>query len=239
MRLDLLEAHRRASGPLADLENATSAVADAGDTPRGLLRVTAPVDFDRLFAPIVVDFMRRYPEVAVHIDLSARRVDLVAEGFDLAIRGGNLEDSSLMVRKLANVELRLFAAPAYLEKHGKPKRVADLADHECILFRPEGSSQVWELEGGKKQDSVEVTGRLGSSEFAFVRSACIEGAGIARMPAHLGTDAVRQGKLVHVLPKRTFSRGGLSLIYPSARPLPAKARAFRDFLVEAFENPPW
>ena len=231
--------YRRASGPLADLASATSAVADAGDTPRGLLRVTAPVDFDRLFGPIVVEFMARYPEVSVQIDLSARRVDLVAEGFDLAIRAGTLEDSSLIARKLATVDLQLFASPAYLEKHGAPKRVRDLAGHECLLFRPSGTKQQWSFEGGKQPEVVEVTGRLGSSEYAFLRSVCLAGAGIARMPSHLGSDAVRAGTLVRVLPKRHLGRGTLSLLYPSARHLPAKARAFRDFLVAAFEPPPW
>ena len=231
--------YQRASGPLADLENATSAVADAGDTPRGLLRVTAPVDFGRLFAPIVSDFMRKYPEVSVDIDLTGRKVDLVAEGFDLAVRGGTLEDSSLIARKLAVVELQLFAAPAYLAERGTPKRVADLADHECVLFRPKGETLEWTFAGGKKTEAVEVRGRLRSSEYAFVRSACIAGAGIARMPSHLGQLDVQQGRLVRVLPKRYCNRGGMSLMYPSARHLPAKARAFRDHLVAAFETAAW
>jgi DNA-binding transcriptional LysR family regulator len=231
--------YQRASGPLADLENATSAVADAGDTPRGLLRITAPVDFGRLFAPIVAEFMQKYPEVSVDVDLTGRKVDLVAEGFDLAVRGGNLEDSSLIARKLAVVELQLFASPAYLAEHGTPKKVADLVEHECILFRPTSESQQWSFAGGKKAEAVQVSGRLRSSEFAFIRTACVAGAGIARMPSHLGTMDVRDGRLLRVLPKRYCNRGGLSLMYPSARHLPAKARAFRDHLIAAFENAAW
>jgi len=231
--------YQRAAGPLADLENATSAVADAGDTPRGLLRITAPVDFGRLFAPVVADFMRKYPEVSVDVDLTGRKVDLVAEGFDLAVRGGNLEDSSLIARKLSVVELQLFASPAYLAEHGTPKKAADLEGHECILFRASGDTKEWTFAGGKKAEAVQVSGRLRSSEFAFIRTACIAGAGIARMPSHLGAIDVRDGRLIRVLPKRYCNRGGISLMYPSARHLPAKARAFRDHLIATFESASW
>ena len=231
--------HRRAAGPLEDLENAAAVIADAGDVPRGLLRVTAPVDFGRLCAPIVADFMAEYPEVSVHVDLSARQVDLVAEGIDLAIRGGTLADSSLIARKLATVELQLFASPGYLEAHGTPRRLKDLAGHQCILFRPDGDTQRWTFEGGKKEESVEVRGRLATGEFSFVRSACLTGLGIAIMPAHLANDACDAGRLVRVLPKRFSARGAISLVYPSARHLPAKARAFRDHIIEAFDRPPW
>ena len=231
--------YRRAAGPLADLEHATTAVAEAGDTPRGLLRITAPVDLGGLFGPLVASFMAEYPEVSVLFDLSGRKVDLVAEGFDLAIRGGTLEDSSLIARKLTNVRLHLYASPAYLEEHGTPSTVQELAEHECILFRPEGPTQRWVFEGGPDEEIVEVGGRLGSGEFAFLRSACLAGAGIARMPSHLGAREVREGSLVRLLPERWLERGSLSLIYPSARHLPAKARAFRDFMVKTFDDPPW
>ncbi len=182
---------------------------------------------------------RHYPEASVDIDLSGRRVDLVAEGFDFALRGGALEDSSLIVRKLAVVELQLFASPAYLAERGTPKKVKDLAEHECILFRPTSDTKEWTFAGGRKAEAVQVTGRLRSGEFAFIRSACVAGLGIARMPSHLGTMDGREGELVRVLPKRHCNRGGISLMYPSARHLPAKARAFRDHVIAAFETSPW
>jgi len=136
------------SRALSGIDEATEAVADLTDIPRGTVRLTAPADMgDRLLAPALTRFASRYPEVHLEVSLAQRVVDLVHEGFDLAVRIGKLTDSRLVARPLGPVRAGVFASPRYLKRRGRPRSVAELASHECLLFRSPAGGAVWELVG--------------------------------------------------------------------------------------------
>ena len=224
----------RASRGLAGVEEAGAAVADLQGSLRGPIRVTAPVDAGVwLIAPVIARFVALHPAVHVDAVLTGRIVDLVAEGFDFALRAGGVRDTSLVARKLAHVDAALFATPAYLARKGTPARPADLASHDCILFRPDRGRVTWTLTGPAGEETVEVTGPVGADDFAFVQRIVLAGAGIGLLPSFLCSEAAASGGLVRVLPGLTGLGGNFHLVYPSARYLPARAAAFRDFVLAA------
>ncbi len=225
------------------LRSASDVVSALVDTPRGALRVTAPNDLAWVFlAEVFTRFVARYPEVTLEVVLTPRTVDLVAEGFDVAIRAGTLRDSSLVARKVADTEGGLFASPAYLAKHAAPKSIEELDAHEHVVFRPQRGRARFMLEPscstrGEKVP-VELRGRLGADDFSFVRSAVLAGAGIGLMPLFMAQDAAREGRLVRVLPGLSWRDGALYLVHASGRHVPRKIVVFREFLVEAFRTLP-
>ncbi|HEY8944964.1 MAG TPA: LysR substrate-binding domain-containing protein, partial [Polyangiaceae bacterium] len=150
----LFESIRPALAVIAESINATAV---RGAEPRGRVRMSCPPDFDELLAPYVARFCHDHPGVAVEISLSARNVDLIAEGYDLALRGGDLHDSGYVVRGTVRSAFALFAAPAYLRKRKRPRRVGDLAEHVCIGVHPAGGRATWRLSGGAKTETVRVT----------------------------------------------------------------------------------
>ncbi|MEM9459102.1 MAG: LysR family transcriptional regulator [Myxococcota bacterium] len=222
---------------------ALTAILDASEAatsrrvPRGTVRITAPPGVGSEALPeLVTRFVARYDEVAVEVDLSASAPNPVESGFDLAIRGGPQPDSSLVVRKLRNIPLRLYAAPGYLSRAGSPGRPEDLATHDCVLFRGRQGRCCWRLTGPDGDVEVIVRGRLGSNGLPFVRRAAIAGAGIALLPEPTGESAVRRDLLAPVLPDYALTASPLYLIYPSARHVPLRVRLFRDFLLEHFPS---
>ena len=218
--------------PVNTLRLAAAAAESAQDTPRGVLRVTAPVEFGEALGSLLADFTRRCPDVHVQVELTGRYVDLIREGFDVALRVGELTDSSLVARLLGRVELRAFASPAYLERRGVPAEPAELPEHDCVLFRAPSGTDRWELVRGDSSVSVEVSGAVGGDDFGFVRTATVHGAGVGLIPSLAAEHEVAAGRLTPVLPGWHSHRTKLHLVYPSARFLPAKVRAFRDFLLE-------
>lgn len=243
-RLHLTEAgaafHARAQRALTELGEARDAAGEQQDAPRGTVRITAPVDVGVEFlADIVARFVRRHPEIKVDVNLTARTVDMVEEGFDLALRAGRLRDSSLVARKLGNIEGRLLAAPSYLERHGTPETVLDLERHECVLFRPHDGACMWQLTGPEGNERVEVRGSVSADDFTFVRKAALAGAGITLLPWVLSVRDVIGGKLVRVLPEHAARGSQLHLVYPSARHMPRRVAVFRDFVVASMTPPPW
>jgi DNA-binding transcriptional LysR family regulator len=224
----------RASRGLAGVEEAAAAVADLQGSLRGSVRITAPVDAGVwLLAPVVARFVALHPAVHVDVVLTGRVVDLVAEGIDFALRAGVLRDASLIARKLGRADLALYATPAYLARKGTPARPADLARHDCILFRPDRGRATWTLTGPAGVEEVEVGGPVGADDFSFVQRIVVAGAGIGLLPSFLCTDAASTGGLTRVLPEHRGPGGPFHLVYPSARYLPARATAFRDFLLAA------
>ncbi|HEU4534437.1 MAG TPA: LysR family transcriptional regulator, partial [Polyangiaceae bacterium] len=226
-RLSLTEAgaafYERASRGLAGVEEAAAAVADMQGALRGPVRVTASVDAgERLLAAPLSRFARRHPGVHVELVLTARVVDMVEEGFDLALRAGPLRDGSLIARKVGHSEGGAFASPRYLARHGAPSRVEDLARHRCVIFRPTRGRAVWALTGPAGEERVEVGGPLGADNLSFVRAAVLAGVGVGILPSFVCARAVERGRLVRVLPEyRTFS-ATLNLVYPSARYVPRR-----------------
>lgn len=219
------------------LRGATAVVTAESETPRGLLRVTAPTDVACHFLPdIVARFVKRYPEVHVELVLTSRTVDLMAENIDIAVRAGVLRDSALVAKKLRDSEAHLFAAPSYLAVHGAPRTPADLESHDCVLFRAQNGRARWALESKNDKATVHVGGRLAADDFGFVLGAAIAGLGIALIPRFLAGAAVADGRLVRVLPSFGQPTGALYAVHASSRHVPRKVAAFRDALVEAFEK---
>jgi DNA-binding transcriptional LysR family regulator len=225
---------------LAALTEAEHLVAESQGEPRGAVRVTVPVGMDRSFlSDVVANFVRRYPAIRVDVSFTNRVVDLVAEGFDIGLRGarnGHLPSSSLIVRKVAQLSLWLFAAPSYLKDRRAPRRPADLKNHDLILFGPLGACKDCKLIGPNGPEPLEITGALSSDDFLFVRELVLRGAGITLMVPRI--DDLRSGALVRVLPDYEVQDLSLSVILPSNQHLPRRVVLFRDALVEAFKTFP-
>ena len=239
-RLSLTDAGRayyeRARDALAALDDAEQAAVSLGSEPRGLVRFTAPVDLADDLAPIVSTFLRDHPAVRVLALLTARYVDLVKEGFDLAVRAGPLTDSSLLARKIADTELGLFASPAYLDKAGRPRRLAQIAGHECVLYRGDGETMIWKLTGPQGDEQVTVRGRADSDEFAFVRAMVVAGLGIGLAPVHLFAPLVESGALERILPRYARRSAPVHLVWPSRHFEPLAVALFRKALADALPD---
>jgi len=219
------------------LRAATSVVTNESEAPRGLLRITAPNDLGTLLlADIVTRFCQRYPEVQIEVVLTPRTVDLVAEGIDLAIRAGVLRDSSLVAKKVAESELRLFASPTYLAKRGTPRTTADLASHDTVLFRSKNGRAKWTLECRQEKTSVEVKGAVSGDDYAFLLAATVSGAGIGLLPRFTAEAELRSGGLVRVLPTHATTGGAMYIVHASSKHVPRKVAAFRDFMIESLRT---
>jgi DNA-binding transcriptional LysR family regulator len=222
------------------LDEATGIVKEMGTEPQGLIRLTAPPDLGATLAEILARFLRRYPKISFELSLVSRTVNLVEEGFDLAIRAGRLQDSSLVARKVGSSEVGLFASPSYLKRRGKPKVLADLAEHECVLYRSKGSKATWRLSGPAGDESVEVRGVVSADEMSFVRQAVVAGLGIGLVPAELvAATADRKGILatppagaVRLFSDYAMRGGAVYVVAPTSHYQPARVTLFRDFLIE-------
>jgi DNA-binding transcriptional LysR family regulator len=241
-KVELTEAGRvfydRASRALAGLEDAEAAVVDLQSSLRGTLRVTAPADAGAgILAPLIARFVERHPAVHVECVLTARVVDLIAEGIDFAFRASKVVDSSLVARRLLTRDGALYAAPSYLARRGTPGQVADLAAHDCVMFRADQGRTRWTLTGPSGDETVEVRGPISADDFAFVHQAALRGVGIALLPQFIAQASVARGELVRVLPERLGLRGLWHLVYPSSRYLPRRAALFRDFVLSELAEP--
>jgi DNA-binding transcriptional LysR family regulator len=226
--------HREVMPLLSRLEEAADDVSRSSASVRGRLRVNVDPTFARLvLAPRVGSFLSAHPEL--HLDLVIRDQigDLVAEGFDAAVRFGEPEPSTLIARRLFRVRVLTCASPAYLEQRGKPRFPPDLANgHECLLFRDPttGTPFPWEFYQGKKKISVPVTGRLIVNDALAHLEACRAGFGVAQIFALGSTRDLATGQLVNLFPDWPDELFPLYAYYPSRHFLPAKVRAFLDFL---------
>lgn len=228
--------YERVAPHVAGLRDAAQVAGEREEQPRGTLRVTAPVDVgEALLGDIFVRFLARYPQLRLDVDLSARQVNLVEEGFDVALRATQkLKDSSLIARKVADLEFHAFASAGYLTRKGTPRTPEELTRHDCVLFRPVDGHSEWSLASEGAERRVAVTGRSGGNELAFVRAMVRAGAGVGLLPAFYASTDVTQGSLVRVLPTWWTPSGSLYMVYAGARHIPRKVVAFRDFLVESF-----
>jgi DNA-binding transcriptional LysR family regulator len=223
--------------PVMQLHQAARVAGAVDPTPHGRLRVTAPNDLgSTLVADAVSEYVARYPEVSVEVDLSVRVVDLVAEGYDVAIRAGRLADSSLAARKVGTLEAVIVGSPAYVARRGTPQRLDDLSRHALVLFRAPSGRSAWMLRGPEGEVALEVKGHLSTDDFAFVRAATLKGAGLALLPRVAVAPLIRVGELVRVLETYEANLGALYVVHPSTRHVPAKVTAFRDIVVEVFER---
>lgn len=244
-RLSLTEVgaafYERAANIVAEAREAELAVSRLHAAPRGTLRLDAPVAFGvRHLAPLLPEFMRRYPELKVDITLNDRFVDLVEEGHDLAVRIAHLPDSSLIVRKLADSRRVVCASPDYWARNGRPSKPADLATHNCFEYSYLATRGEWRFRGPEGPVSVRVQGTLSANNGDFSRVAAVGGLGVTLVPVFMACDDLRAGRLEPALEDFEMEPQGVHAVYPHNRHLSAKVRAFVDYLVESFgPTPPW
>ena len=219
---------------LDDLKEADGALQAAQTTPSGVLRVSAPVTVTLVgLSEAIPKFLDRYPDLSLDLSLDDRRVNLIEEGFDLALRGSdNLEDSGLIARKLMTMEHVLCAAPLYLEKNGRPERPKDLTRHNCIQFSLSDHATKWSFSSGSRSENVPVRGRYKVSSSLAVREALRAGFGLSLIPRMYVADNLASGRLCAVLENWSPNETSLYAVYPSRRYLDSKVRVFLDFLVE-------
>jgi len=226
---------------LAQMEEADLSVSQLQATPRGKLRVNAPMSFSLLrLAPALPDFLALYPEIDVDLVMNDRRVDLMEEGFDLAIRIGRLTDSSLVARKLSPVQRLIVASPAYLAERGTPEVPADLRRHDCLCYSNADTIDEWRFcEADGRPVTIEVKGRVRANNGDLLRIAALRGLGFVDLPNFLVAGDIESGALVPVLQDYVKQDGGVYAVYPHARYLPPKIRVFIDFLAERWGGAEW
>jgi DNA-binding transcriptional LysR family regulator len=226
---------------LADLDEAEQSASASAITPRGTLRLSAPVTFgERHLAPAIGGFVERYPDMRFDVELSDRAVDLVDERFDAALRIGAIGSQNLVGRTIGETWMVCCAAPGYLERHGEPKRPEDLAVHECLTYEYASQRHMWlfrERDGSTGQ--VKVSGSVHANSGRFLEALALEGRGIACEPDFIVGPEVRAGRLVAILLAFQPPPSTIQLVYPSRRHLSAKVRAFADFLRERFAAAEW
>jgi len=239
-RLSLTEAGEtylaQAGGLLAELEDLDALLSQGASKASGRVRVTAPVSFGmRFLGRAIAGFQRQHPQVEVELSLNDRKVDLVEEGFDLAIRVSNLADSSLIARPLAKVRDRLCAAPDYLLRHGVPQHPDDLTRHDCLIYTLTSQPTLWEYQGPDGDTGrVRVKGSLRANNGDILTDAAIQGMGIIRQPEFLLRQALEDGRLQAILPDYQWLCLDVSAVYPVRRHVPGKVRVFVDYLVDFF-----
>ena len=233
--------HERCVRILADLDEAEMSMLSHSQAPRGRLRLELPVSFGRLYVlPVLSEFMNRWPELSVNVSFNDRYVDLIDEGVDLAIRLGGTDDGRLMTRLLARHRLVTCASPAYLERHGIPQSIDQLADHSCLAFIHGGRPVEWRFNVDGQLRSIAIGGRFGATNAEALRDATLAGFGIARMATFLVSDDLRAGRLLPFLDEVSADGPSVRAVYPSSRHLSPKVRAFIDELVNTWRQvAPW
>ncbi|KJV29519.1 hypothetical protein VI06_09930 [Aquitalea magnusonii] len=221
---------------LAELEDLDALLSQGASKASGRLRVTAPVSFGmRFLGRAIAGFQRQHPQVEVELSLNDRKVDLVDEGFDLAIRVSNLDDSSLIARPLAKVRDRLCASSDYLLRHGVPQHPDELAQHDCLIYTLINQPHLWEYQGPDGQPGkVRIKGSLRANNGDILTDAAVHGMGITRQPEFLLQQALESGQLQTILDDYRWSCLDVSAVYPVRRHVPGKVRVFVDFLVDFF-----
>jgi DNA-binding transcriptional LysR family regulator len=224
--------YERCTQILADLEQADDIAGALQSTPRGTLRLYVGTHIIRFISPVVAEFLGLFPGVKVDLTMAERPVDLIEEGFDLAIRLTLPRDSSLIVRTLVTWRHILCCAPAYLDKHGAPKQVSDLASHNCVhhVYYPYGDE--WQfIDRNDRPVSVKVSGPLISNSGETLRAAALQGLGIFLSPGFLIAGDLEAGRLVRILPEYRAVEFAMNAVYPHRHHLSAKVRSFIDLLV--------
>jgi DNA-binding transcriptional LysR family regulator len=228
----------RILGEIDEVRQSTSALQTA---PRGVLHLAAPVSFGiTQLGPALADYLSRYPEVVVDVTLDDRFVDLVEEGFDLALRVGVLKDSSLIARRLAPVRFVLCASPGYVKQYGAPRRPDDLPGHRCLFYSLRTIPGEWCFVGPEGEVSLRIGGRFRSNSGNMLYAAMLAGAGIGLAPTFVVGRDLAEGRLVSLMPDYRPVESELSAIYPPGKNPSAKVRSLIDFLAARFgPEPPW
>jgi DNA-binding transcriptional LysR family regulator len=225
---------------MSGIDEANAEVSELGQDPRGVVRITAPVDIGvSVLADILTEFAQLHPKIIVELVLTSRVVSLVEEGFDMALRAGKLADSSLVARKIATTELGVYASKAYLKKHGEPEHPRDLVNHACVLFRGVRGKTTWTLAGKDGEHAVEVHGTVSADDMAFLQRVARAGVGLALLPIFTCDEEPKIHGLVRVLPDYTSVGAALHLVTPSAQYVPARVAVLRDFIIARTKTVRW
>jgi DNA-binding transcriptional LysR family regulator len=223
--------HRRLSAALAEIEAAKLETANRRLEATGLLRVAGSSAFAPLYiVPALPAFLKAHPRVEVELDVSDGYVDLIGEGFDLAIRIGELPDSSLKARRLADARRVVFSAPSYFARHGRPRRPDDLRDHECIVRTAARDGNAWPFKVDGRVKSVKVAGRFRSSDALAANEAAVQGFGIANAPLWQVRALVERGDVELALTRFEPPPVPIHALWPATKVLPAKTQLFVEFL---------
>lgn len=233
--------YERCLAILADIEEAEIAVSHLQATPRGVLRINAPMSFGTMhLGRVIGTFMERYPDLEVRLILSDQQIDTVQEGFDLTLRIASMADSSLVARKIAPAPRVLCASPAYLKRRGTPKHPDDLRGHDCLSYDYLGTGVQWKLSGKDGEHWLHVPARLTTNNAEVLRDTAVSGRGIALLPTFIAEAELRSGKLRVVLSDYHAPELSVCALFPPTRHLAMKVRVFIDFLVEQFgKDPGW
>lgn len=230
----------RCGDVLADIDEMESAVGDATTAARGTLRINAPMSFGTLhLSRAIADYQCEQPEVAVDLTLDDRVVDIVSEGYDMAIRIGRLHESSLIARKLAPIRLVVCASPDYIAEHGVPSTPEELKDYECLRYTLSSYSDRWRFQDNAETLDVRVTGKFSASNGDAIRLAAIAGRGLALQPTFIVGEDISAGRLQLVLGDYEVEPMGLYAVYAHRKYLSGKVRTFVDFLDGYFGSPPY
>lgn len=210
---------------LDGLDNAERSLTNLQSTPQGKIKISAPVTYgERHIIPLVNQFLMRYPQVEIQVQLSNQRIDLIEEGYDLAIRLGQLDDSSLIAKRISSRQHFVCAAPNYVQQHGKPESISDLKQHNCLL----GSADFWIFEGKK----IRVSGSLRCNSGLGLVDAALNGIGIVQLPDYYLKHHIEQGELEVLLDEYQREEEGIWALYPQSKYLANKVRLLIDFLSE-------
>lgn len=233
--------YEKCKGIVREVEEADSVVRVRQSQAHGLLRIGTSVAFGRrVVVPLALAFMKRHPQVQVDLSFEDRYVDLVAQGIDVAIRMGKLADSSLGARFLGTNPWVMAAAPAYLRKHGTPRRAQDLSAHTALIYSSVVGDDVWRMRTPRGEAvTVPVTGRLRSNNLSAVLAAARDGLGIALMPRYVASESLSQGKVVEVLPDHALAEQEIHAVFPSPKLVPGKVSSFVAFLQGHFGDQWW
>jgi len=225
----------RCVGVLGEIESLEESLEAMTERPRGVLKISAPVSFGaRHLAGALAQYLERYPAVKLDVNLNDRSVDLVEEGYDLAIRISRLVDSSLIARRIASTSMRLCASPAYLARGGAPEHPQALTAHDCLGYTYSGRGNTWEFEGPDGPVAVRVPVETRTNSGELLRLLALHGHGVVLLPAFMILDDLAAGTLVELLPGFRAEELGIFAVYPSRKYLSAKVRTLVDFLAQHF-----
>lgn len=243
-KLSLTEAgesyYQRVSEILGSLHEAEALASELQVEPRGRLRVSAPMSFAiHHLGSAVAEFQQRHPRIELELNLNDRQVDLVEEGFDMAVRIARLADSSLVARRIARCRLLLVASPDYLARTGAPQQPQDLIARNFLSYTLAARRDEIVLVSGSERHTLNLSGNLRVNNGDVIASAAVAGLGICLSPSFLIWQRLQRGELVPVLPRWQIPDIGVHAVYPAGRTLPAKTRSFIDFLVERFGPEPY
>ena len=232
--------HARAVEIVASLEELETETSSTGGEATGLLRINAPMTFGNLhLAPLWPRFLAANPKVSLDITLNDRVVDVVDEGYDLAVRISRLGESSLVSRLFAHTRMVLCASPGYLEARGTPQHPGELAQHEVLAYAYWSGGDEWRFQGPEGEVAVRVHPRIRSNSGDTCVAAALEDQGIVLQPDFLVGAELKRGRLVELMPQFHSIELGIHAVYPTRKHLPMKTRRLVDFLVESFRAPAW